>query len=483
MSDPVETIATTAPAPVVPPVTKDESPKVLPINDEPTATTVASSSGTSATSGGDSMEEEEAPDEEENLFLDLEKKEEAEAPDAAATAPPSAVAAAPRLLQAALNDGQVNNEGSKEAADGAAEEKKEEVGSPVAQRVSGHCLAAPVCSFIRFTNPHTPSQFLLSPTRTTNQQANQLEFLLSKASEYSNFIANDLQELQSSMTEKARKAAAKAERKKKRKADPNGKTSKKKAKTEANQTIFLQPPNLAEGCFLKDYQLEGVRWLASLFENGVSGILADGTDTSHGWTPTTTLTLLYILYVSFAEMGLGKTIQCVSLIAHLLTMGVSGPFLVVAPLATLPNWVREFEKWLPHQPVVRYHGPAAERDHMLKTVLHPKLRRNPDYPFIVTSFEVAIRDQTKLEKLSEFTYVIVDEGHRLKNHRCTLIRSLKKLRAANRLLLTGYVSCKINDECTLTTPVVFQPHQQNSHPEHTQRAVESAELCQPTNFR
>jgi ATP-dependent DNA helicase len=28
---------------------------------------------------------------------------------------------------------------------------------------------------------------------------------------------------------------------------------------------------------LKDYQLEGVRWLASLFENGVSGILADGT--------------------------------------------------------------------------------------------------------------------------------------------------------------------------------------------------------------
>jgi ATP-dependent DNA helicase len=41
--------------------------------------------------------------------------------------------------------------------------------------------------------------------------------------------------------------------------------------------IFVQPPNLAPDCFLKDYQLEGVRWLASLFENGVSGILADGT--------------------------------------------------------------------------------------------------------------------------------------------------------------------------------------------------------------
>jgi ATP-dependent DNA helicase len=39
--------------------------------------------------------------------------------------------------------------------------------------------------------------------------------------------------------------------------------------------IFIQPPNLDKDCTLKDYQLEGVRWLVSLFENGVSGILAD----------------------------------------------------------------------------------------------------------------------------------------------------------------------------------------------------------------
>jgi ATP-dependent DNA helicase len=136
-------------------------------------------------------------------------------------------------------------------------------------------------------------------------------------------------------------------------------------------------------------------------------------------------------------MGLGKTIQCVALIAHLLTMGVSGPFIVVAPLATLPNWVREFEKWLPGQPVIRYHGSSQERDDMLKGPLNPKFRRNKDFPFIITSYEVSIRDQAKLEKLSEFTYLIVDEGHRLKNHRCTLITSLKRIKAANRLLLTG----------------------------------------------
>jgi ATP-dependent DNA helicase len=44
---------------------------------------------------------------------------------------------------------------------------------------------------------------------------------------------------------------------------------------DVKRPIFIQPPNLADGCYLKNYQLEGVRWLASLFENGVSGILAD----------------------------------------------------------------------------------------------------------------------------------------------------------------------------------------------------------------
>lgn len=138
-------------------------------------------------------------------------------------------------------------------------------------------------------------------------QTNQLEFLLNKASEYSNFIANDLAELQSGLAAEAEAAQAKAEKKKKRSSDAGeGKKKKKRKKNNGEPTegevnlaaaqtkhesglagkkpIFIQPANLAGGCKLKDYQLEGVRWLVSLYENGVSGILAD-------------------------EMGLGKTIQ------------------------------------------------------------------------------------------------------------------------------------------------------------------------------
>jgi hypothetical protein len=48
------------------------------------------------------------------------------------------------------------------------------------------------------------------------------------------------------------------------------------------------------------------------------------------------------------EMGLGKTVQCVSLVGLLAQhMSVRGPFLVVVPLSTVPNWIKEFRKWVP----------------------------------------------------------------------------------------------------------------------------------------
>ena len=92
-----------------------------------------------------------------------------------------------------------------------------------------------------------------------------------------------------------------------------------KAKRDAALAAQLWQPENLKGGNLKQYQLEGLRWLTTLYENGLSGILAD-------------------------EMGLGKTIQVISLIAYLKTKKVKGPFIVAAPLATLPNWMNEFRK-------------------------------------------------------------------------------------------------------------------------------------------
>lgn len=76
-----------------------------------------------------------------------------------------------------------------------------------------------------------------------------------------------------------------------------------------------QPSSLVGGT-LKPYQIEGLSWLVSLYNNNLNGILAD-------------------------EMGLGKTIQTISLLAYLSEFKDNkGPFLIVVPLATISNWVR-----------------------------------------------------------------------------------------------------------------------------------------------
>ncbi|KAF9433931.1 hypothetical protein BGZ76_008803 [Entomortierella beljakovae] len=172
--------------------------------------------------------------------------------------------------------------------------------------------------------------------------------------------------------------------------------------------ISARQPKLVTGGILRDYQLEGVEWMVSLYENGLNGILAD-------------------------EMGLGKTLQTISFLAYLREKGIWGPFLIVAPLSTLANWVIEFERFVPGIPVELYHGTPEEREHKRN---HKFKKLDFTFPIIVTSYEIVIRDRKYLSRY-QWKYIIVDEGHRLKNMDCKLIRELKSYHSANRMLLTG----------------------------------------------
>ena len=168
-------------------------------------------------------------------------------------------------------------------------------------------------------------------------------------------------------------------------------------------------PDLVTGGLMRTYQLEGLEWLQSLYENGLNGILAD-------------------------EMGLGKTIQTISFIAFLREKGINGPFLIAAPLSTTSNWVAEFKKWTPDIPVILYHGSKQEREEMRRKQL-----RNPsskDFPVICTSYEICMNDRKHLSHFG-WKFIIIDEGHRIKNMNCKLIRELQSYQSANRLLITG----------------------------------------------
>ena len=75
-------------------------------------------------------------------------------------------------------------------------------------------------------------------------------------------------------------------------------------------------------------------------------------------------------------MGLGKTLQTISLIQHLKendpAAGVgrqARPFLVVCPLSVLSSWMAETRKWAPGLKVIRFHGPIKERNRLKKIVV------------------------------------------------------------------------------------------------------------------
>ena len=148
------------------------------------------------------------------------------------------------------------------------------------------------------------------------------------------------------------------------------------------------------------------------------------------------LTCLLLTLPGWFLPGLGKTLQSIAMLAHLNDMGVSGPFMVVGPLSTLHNWQNEFKKFTPNFDAVIYHGSKDTRKEILGT--HFRGKGEKHFPVMITSYEIVIRDVKELKKIG-WKFVIIDEGHRLKNMNCRLIRELKVICGAgcNRLLLTG----------------------------------------------
>lgn len=85
-----------------------------------------------------------------------------------------------------------------------------------------------------------------------------------------------------------------------------------------------------------------------------------------------------------------------------------------------------------------YHGTPTEREEMRQKHLQPFKAKKPpsNFPVIVTTYDMVIIDKKYLGKLG-WKFIVVDEGHRLKNLNCKLVQELKSYKSANRLLLTG----------------------------------------------
>jgi SNF2 family DNA or RNA helicase len=149
---------------------------------------------------------------------------------------------------------------------------------------------------------------------------------------------------------------------------------------------------------LRDYQRQGLTWLAELTSHGLGACLAD-------------------------DMGLGKTITLIALHLHRVELGCTGPTLVVCPASLLGNWEQELARFAPAVAVRRYHGEGRNLDALTAG-------------FVLTTYGTM---RVSHEPLSEVPWdlVVADEAQHVKNARSSTAKALRKIPARVRVALTG----------------------------------------------
>jgi len=149
---------------------------------------------------------------------------------------------------------------------------------------------------------------------------------------------------------------------------------------------------------LRDYQVDGYRWLARLSRWGVGGVLAD-------------------------DMGLGKTVQTLGV---LLDRAEGGPALIVAPTSVGDNWVRETARFAPSLNPQSYR--EHDRQHLIDSAKAGDL--------IVVSYQLLQRDALRFASRQWHTLVL-DEAQFIKNAATKTSQAIRSVHADWRIGLSG----------------------------------------------
>ncbi|XP_032674323.1 DNA excision repair protein ERCC-6-like isoform X2 [Odontomachus brunneus] len=163
------------------------------------------------------------------------------------------------------------------------------------------------------------------------------------------------------------------------------------------------------------YQKVAVRWLWELHGRKLGGLLGD-------------------------EMGLGKTVQiiaffagldCSELLSHNGRFRGLGPTIIICPATLMEQWVKHFHEWWPFIRVVVLHQSSCYKG-------DPKnlIESLQTGGILITSYNGVVKHEDLIIS-SQWHYVILDEGHTIRNPQAKMSRAVKRLQTPHRLLLTG----------------------------------------------
>ncbi|XP_044153224.1 DNA excision repair protein ERCC-6 isoform X1 [Bufo gargarizans] len=169
---------------------------------------------------------------------------------------------------------------------------------------------------------------------------------------------------------------------------------------------------------LYKYQQTGVRWLWELHCQQAGGILGD-------------------------EMGLGKTIQIIAFLAGLSYSRIKtrgsdyryeglGPSIIVCPTTVMHQWVKEFHTWWPKLRVAVLHESGSFAGKKVRLI--GEIGNSSG--ILITSYSNVRLMQEELLKY-HWHYIILDEGHKIRNPNAVITLACKHFRTPHRIILSG----------------------------------------------
>ena len=191
--------------------------------------------------------------------------------------------------------------------------------------------------------------------------------------------------------------------------------------------------------YLFDYQKTGVQWLWELHQQQVGGIIGD-------------------------EMGLGKTIQVIAFLAGLhYSKKLTKPVIVICPATVMRQWVNEFHRWwspfrvsILHTSgsgMVNIRSESSREDAMLKRMWDSRassnvntagykaaskiVRRVKEEGHVLVTTYSGLQTYAPLLIPTNWSYAILDEGHKIRNPNTAITMFCKELRTPHRIILSG----------------------------------------------
>ena len=151
---------------------------------------------------------------------------------------------------------------------------------------------------------------------------------------------------------------------------------------------------------LRDYQIDGFRWLARLSHWGVGACLAD-------------------------DMGVGKSVQALAVI---LTRAAAGSTLIVAPTSVCMNWVSEAQRFAPTLKPIQFG--SGDRQKVLDN-LQP-------FDLLICSYGLLQQEEVaKMLAKVQWQTIVLDEAQFIKNFATKRSQAAMNLQGGFKLITTG----------------------------------------------